>query len=106
MHVEGGSQCVVAADAIHPSIIAQMTLHEGEYLLFVLKMAHTSQTAYALVEQELPRRDFEAELAYTLHCWRQWLAGCTYHGPYAEKHLTQHEHQAQPVIAAISLDQI
>jgi GH15 family glucan-1,4-alpha-glucosidase len=68
----------------HPSIVAQITLCAGEHLLFVLGMGRSAAAARRLVEEELPRRDFDAELEHTLHCWRQWIAGCTYRGPYAE----------------------
>ncbi len=72
-------------DELHPSLIAQMTLREGERLLFVLGMARSAPAARRLVEQELPQRNFEAELAHTLHCWRTWLNQCTYNGPYIEE---------------------
>jgi GH15 family glucan-1,4-alpha-glucosidase len=68
----------------HPSIIAQVTLCEGERLLFALGMGRTLRAAQRLVECELHRRNFDAELAHTLHCWRKWLAGCTYEGPYQD----------------------
>ncbi|GER90028.1 glucoamylase [Dictyobacter vulcani] len=70
----------------HPTIQAQFLLSEGERLCFVIGIGRTAQAARRLLEQELPRRNFEAELAHTLHCWRTWLASCarcTYMGPYA-----------------------
>ncbi|HET8910974.1 MAG TPA: glycoside hydrolase family 15 protein [Ktedonobacteraceae bacterium] len=73
-----------ATDELHPTIVVRGTLHKGEQLLFALGMGRSSQAAHRLVEQELPRRDFEAELAHTLHCWRQWISTCTYQGPYKE----------------------
>jgi GH15 family glucan-1,4-alpha-glucosidase len=69
---------------MHPSIVVQMTLREGERLLFAVGMGRNAQVARRLVESELPQRNFDAELAHTLHCWRKWVADCTYQGPYAE----------------------
>lgn len=69
----------------HPTIEAQFTLHEGERLFFIVGMGRTAQSARRLVEGELHHHDFDAELAHTLECWREWIAGCTYRGgPYAE----------------------
>ncbi len=70
---------------MHPSIVVQVTLREGERLLFALGMGRSAQAARRLVEYDLPRRNFDYELAHTLHCWRKWLAGCTYQGPYIEE---------------------
>ena len=67
----------------HPSIIVQMTLCEGERILFALGVGRNAQAARRLVEVELPLRNFDWELAHTLHCWRKWIVGCSYHGPYA-----------------------
>src|SRR5712691_5616002 len=72
-------------DELHPSLIAQMTLREGERLLFVLGMGRSAPAARRLVERELPRRNLDWELAHTLHCWRTWLKQCTYNGPYIEE---------------------
>jgi GH15 family glucan-1,4-alpha-glucosidase len=72
------------ADEQHQSVIAEVTLCEGERLIFALGIDRSATAAYRLVEKELPRRNFDAELAHTLHCWRQWIRGCTYQGPYAE----------------------
>ena len=72
-------------DELHPSLIAQMTLREGERLLFVLGMERSAAAARRLVEHDLPRRNFDWELAHTLHCWRTWLKQCTYNGPYSEE---------------------
>ena len=69
----------------HPSVMAQVTLHEGERLLFALGMGRNLQAAQKLVEYELYQRNFDAELAHTLHCWRKWLANCNYQGPYREE---------------------
>ena len=71
-------------DDMHPSLMIQVTLREGERLLFATGMGRSVQAARRLVEQELHQRNFDAELAHTLHCWRKWLAGCTYQGPYKE----------------------
>jgi GH15 family glucan-1,4-alpha-glucosidase len=79
------SMCVVREeDEMHPSVIVQVNLREGERLLFALGVGRTAQAARRLVEVELLQRNFDAELAQTLHCWRKWLQGLTYHGPYAE----------------------
>jgi len=70
----------------HPTIQAQFLLREGERLCFVIGIGRTVQAARRLVENELPQRNFDAELAHTLHCWRTWLASCatcTCLGPYA-----------------------
>ncbi|GHO90822.1 glucoamylase [Reticulibacter mediterranei] len=71
-------------DEWHQSVFVQATLREGERLFFVLGMGRTAQAAQRLVEVELPQRNYDAELAHTLHCWRQWIAGCTYQGPYID----------------------
>jgi GH15 family glucan-1,4-alpha-glucosidase len=66
----------------HPSLRVQVTLQEGERLLFALGVGRTAQAASRLAKSELHLRNFEWELAHTLHWWRNWLAGCTYKGPY------------------------
>ncbi len=66
----------------HPSVVVQMTLREGERVLFALGVGRSLQAARRLVEYELHQRNFDHELAHTLHCWRKWLKGCIYHGPY------------------------
>jgi Glucoamylase and related glycosyl hydrolases len=71
-------------DVWHQTVMTRVTLHEGERLLFILGMGSSRDAALKLVEDVFPQRDFAAELAHTLHCWRQWVAGCDYHGPYAE----------------------
>jgi GH15 family glucan-1,4-alpha-glucosidase len=73
------------ADEMHPSLIAQMTLSEGDRLLFALGMGRSVPAARRLVEQELPQRNFDWELAHTLYCWRTWLKNCNYNGPYIEE---------------------
>nr|HET6901938.1 glycoside hydrolase family 15 protein [Ktedonobacteraceae bacterium] len=72
-------------DDTHPSIIIQMTLREGERILFALGVGRSLHAARRLVEDELHQRNFDFELAHTLHCWRKWLTGCNYRGPYAEE---------------------
>jgi alpha,alpha-trehalase len=67
-----------------PTIVVQATLREGERLQFTIGMGRNAMAARRLVETELQQRNFDAELAHTLHCWRDWVAGCTYQGPYAE----------------------
>jgi len=79
MSVEQGSKTE------HPAIVVQMTLREGESVLFALGIGRSVQAARRLVEYELHQRNFQAELAHTLHCWRKWLAGCNYNGPYIEE---------------------
>jgi GH15 family glucan-1,4-alpha-glucosidase len=68
----------------HQSVVVQATLREGERLLFAVGMGRSARAARRLVEVELPQRNFDMELAHTLHSWREWLAGCTYQGPYVE----------------------
>src|SRR6266566_3786312 len=69
---------------LHPSVLAQITLREGERILFALGVGRNVRAARRLVEAELPQRNFDWELAHTLHCWRKWVAGCNYHGPYID----------------------
>src|SRR5437667_17549 len=71
-------------EELHPAVIAQATLQEGERLLFAVGVGRNASAARRLAEQELHLRNFEWELAHTLHCWRTWLEGCTYRGPYAD----------------------
>jgi alpha,alpha-trehalase len=68
----------------HPSIIVQMTLREGENVLFAVGVGRNLLAARRLVEYELQQRNFDFELAHTLHCWRKWVKGCNYYGPYAD----------------------
>ncbi len=70
------------AGDLHPSVRVQVTLQEGERLIFALGVGRNAQAARRLAEQELHLRNFDWELAHTLHWWRTWLKGCTYHGPY------------------------
>lgn len=68
----------------HGSVVARVTLREGERLLFALGMGRTLRAARRLVEDELQQRNFDAELAHTLYCWRKWIASCSYQGPYQD----------------------
>ncbi len=68
----------------HSLLCSQLTLREGERMCFVLGVGRSAQAARWLVEEELPRHNFDWELAHTLSCWRKWVADCTYHGPYQE----------------------
>jgi alpha,alpha-trehalase len=71
-------------EGMHPSIIVQATLQEGERLVFALGVGRNAQAARRLAERELHERNFDWELAHTLHCWRTWVEGSSYRGPYAE----------------------
>ncbi len=75
---------VQTADEPHASVVVTATLREGERLLFALGLGRSQRATRRLVEEELRQRNFDAELAHTLHCWRKWLAACTYEGPYKE----------------------
>ncbi len=68
----------------YATIQAQFTLREGERLFFAVGMGRSARAARHLVEKKLHQHDFDAELAHTLQCWREWVAACTYHGPYTE----------------------
>ncbi len=65
-----------------PSIVVQATLQEGERLLFAVGMGRNARAARRLAEEELHLRNFDWELAHTLHCWRTWLKGSLNSGPY------------------------
>jgi GH15 family glucan-1,4-alpha-glucosidase len=67
----------------YPSIVVQATLQEGERLLFAVGMGRNARAARRLAEEELHLRNFDWELAHTLHCWRTWLKGSINGGPYA-----------------------
>ena len=69
-------------EALHPCLVAQATLREGERLLFVVGMGRSFAAARELVQAQMPRRNLDAEMSHTLHCWRQWLAACSYQGPH------------------------
>lgn len=77
-------QVVQQSGEQHALVEARVTLREGERLLFAVGMGRTEKAARRLVEEELHTRNFDAELAHTLHAWRKWIANCTYHGPYAD----------------------
>src|SRR5689334_19722770 len=66
------------ADSPHPLVVATVTLHEGERLLFALGLGRSARATRRLVQEELQQRNFDSELAHTLHCWRKWVAGCSY----------------------------
>lgn len=68
----------------HPTVVIQATLREGERLLFAMGVGRSALAAHRLVEAELHQRNFDAELAQTLHCWRKWVQNCNYNGPYRD----------------------
>lgn len=68
----------------HQSVVAQFTLCEGERIAFVLGMGRSAAASRRLLEKELFQRNYEVELANTLHNWRTWIANCSYYGPYQE----------------------
>jgi alpha,alpha-trehalase len=78
------TQVTEDADVHHQSVVSQFVLREGERVIFALGMGRNARAARRLLEDELPQRNFEAELAHTLHCWRRWIESCTYHGQYSE----------------------
>ncbi|HEX7737415.1 MAG TPA: glycoside hydrolase family 15 protein, partial [Ktedonobacteraceae bacterium] len=69
---------------LHPTVVIQATLREGERLLFAMGVGRTALAAHRLVETELHQRNFDWELAQTLHSWREWIRSCSYSGPYTE----------------------
>ncbi|MGH2496639.1 MAG: glycoside hydrolase family 15 protein [Ktedonobacteraceae bacterium] len=69
---------------VSPSIVMQATLQEGERLLFAVGMGRNARAARRLAEEELHLRNFDWELAHTLHCWRTWLKGSINGGRYAQ----------------------
>jgi len=71
-------------DEAHPTVVIQATLSEGERLLFAMGVGRSARAAHRLVESELQQRNFDAELALTLHSWRAWIKSCSYSGPYTE----------------------
>ena len=71
-------------DEAHPTVVIQATLREGERLLFAMGVGRSARAAHRLVESELQQRNFDAELAQTLHCWRAWIKACSYTGPHSE----------------------
>lgn len=77
-------EVVQDAGESHPSVVVQATLQEGERLLFAVGMGRTLKAARRLAEEELHQRNFDWELAHTLHWWRTWLKGCSFKGHYDE----------------------
>lgn len=77
-------EVVQGPESWHDSVRVQVTLREGERLLFAVGVGRTAKAARRLAEGELHLRNFDAELAHTLHCWRKWLTSCSYQGPYQE----------------------
>jgi GH15 family glucan-1,4-alpha-glucosidase len=71
-------------DEVYPIVVIRANLREGERLLFAMGVGRSAQAAHRLVEVELQQRNFDAELAQTLHCWRAWVQSCNYTGPYAD----------------------
>jgi alpha,alpha-trehalase len=67
---------------LHPIVIAQITLREGEHIQFILGIRRDARDAHRMVEVELPQRNFYWELGHTLYCWRRWTAHCNSDGPY------------------------
>lgn len=71
-------------DEVYPIVVVQANLREGERLLFAMGVGRSALAAHRLVETELQQRNFDAELAQTLHCWREWMQSCNYTGSYAD----------------------
>ncbi len=71
-------------DEMHPTVVIEASLREGERLLFAMGVGRSARAAHRLVESELQQRNFDWELAQTLHCWRAWIKSCSYNGPYTE----------------------
>ncbi len=69
----------------YSSVVIHVRLNEGERIFFTLGMGRNFWATRRLVEEILPLRNFDFELAHTLFCWRQWIAGINYQGPYAEQ---------------------
>jgi len=85
LHPSFRMQVVQEDDELYPTLEAQVTLHEGERISFALGMGRSAQSARRLAESELHLRNFDSELAHTLHCWRQWIANCSYQGPHIQE---------------------
>jgi GH15 family glucan-1,4-alpha-glucosidase len=71
-------------EALTPTVIAQVTLHQGERLLFAVGVSSTAQGARMLAEYQSHQYDCEEALTQTLRCWQTWLARSSYRGAYAE----------------------
>lgn len=70
--------------SLSPTIVSQFTLHAGENLFFALGIGSDLQVVRRLVEDELPHRNFDADLINTLSYWRRWVSRCSYRGPYVD----------------------
>ncbi len=75
-------QIVQQEGDLHPEVELQATLQEGERLEFAIGMGRNARAARRLAEEELHQRNFDWELAHTLHCWRTWMKSRTFEGPY------------------------
>src|SRR5260221_5219590 len=69
---------------MHPSVVVQANLQEGERLMFAVGVGRNEEAARSLALQEFYEGTFDWELAQTLSCCGKWLAGCSYHGPYVD----------------------
>jgi GH15 family glucan-1,4-alpha-glucosidase len=73
---------------LNATLNANIMLREGERLQFVLGLGSNALSAQHLVEVELPERNFDWELAHTLHSWRKWIANNAapgiHYGPYQD----------------------
>src|SRR5260370_9923714 len=69
---------------MHPSIVVQANLQEGERLMFAVGVGRNDESARRLAEQESHDRNFDCELAQTLSWWRHSLGRCSYPGPYVD----------------------
>lgn len=61
-------------------VSARFVLREGESAVFALREGAPETCAGALLEHE----DSEVLFRRTVHWWRHWLAGCSYHGRWRE----------------------
>ncbi len=59
---------------MHPSIIAQVTLQEGERLFSWWVWGAMLGPRAVWSKKSYTERNFDFELAHTLHCWRPWIA--------------------------------
>jgi GH15 family glucan-1,4-alpha-glucosidase len=75
-------QIVQQEGDLHPEVELQATLQEGERLEFAVGMGRNARAARRLAAEELHQRNFDWELAHTLHCWRTWMKSRTFEGPY------------------------
>ncbi len=78
------SEVFIATDD-RGAVISSDNQHVGLAIVGAYRVSSFSlDVKQGLVEAELPQRNFDWELAHTLHCWRKWVAGCNYHGPYID----------------------